>query len=369
MTAPLTVTGVTEIADGVLRIPCDRAGLVFGAAYSTNVSSAAGVLGVILTNSVQSGVELAYTDDKERWQRLDPVADNRRRVITYHGYIWNRTDANQNWTFACGMETGAKLFLDGVEKVWENVQWYAFYNEKKIGFVTVPDVTPGCHQIDVRIYTTDNNAGWGTLADRLGVGNIVNATWTNYFGIGIDRQGRGSTHYADYERLLDPGDGSFLTVVSADAANAADVVAHMPQFAHLKFSGGEFDTRGSNLTVPVLEGFGVVTNSNDCYSGTLSVGGKWKVLAGDIAAGRALTVAAGALGFGGDAVLDVEGIEDLPRGEYNIATATGGIVGYPRFKCADRGLSGWHSVRRHDGGTGLDTIKFFWRMGLVVAFQ
>ena len=365
MTSPLTVTGVTELAGGTLRLPCARAGLVFGAEFHGNdLTSSVGDINNVITNCVELGTDLMYTDDRVQWQRLDPTAYNRRRLFTYHGYIWNRTNEPQTWTFAAQIVSGMQIFIDGVQQNWTGVStWYNFYNDKKVGFMTFSNVTPRCHRIDVRAYATQVDAGYGLLANRIGgVDKIVNATWQADLGLAIDRQGRGSTNYADYERLVDPGDGSFLTVVPGDAENAEDVIAHMPKFDHLKFTGGTLDTRGSDIAVPVLEGVdGAVTNSNAYYpGGSLTVGQKW-IVSGAATAGKTLKVT-GSLKFADGSVLEGTDFALLSRKtEHTLAMATGGIDGMPAFDSNAPGNKGWHLVKVTEND--VEKLKLFWQLG------
>ena len=371
MTSPLTVTGVTELAGGTLRLPCDRAGLVFGAEFhGTDLTSSVGDINNVITNCVELGTDLMYTDDRVQWQRLDPTAYNRRRLFTYHGYIWNRTNEPQTWTFAAQIVNGMQIFIDGVNQNWTGVSsWYNFYNDKKVGFMTFSNVTPGCHRLDVRAYATESDVGYGLLANRIGgVDKIVNATWQADLGLAVDRQGRGSSNYADYERLVDPGDGSFLTVVPGDAENADGVIAHMPKFDHLKFTGGTLDTRGSDIAVPVLEGVdGAVTNSNAYYpGGSLTVGQKW-MLSGYAMENKTLEVT-GKLRFATGAMLDCADLEILShKGEHTLATATGGIDGMPAFDDKAHGSKGWRLVK--EAVNGVESLKFFWRLGTTVVIR
>ena len=367
MTAPLTVTGVTELAGGTLRLPCDRAGMTLGWRVQEGDSNA-GIndLSQIFANRVELGANLAYRDDKVEWQRNDT---NVKRLFTYRGYIWNRTNSAQNWTFAAQIVQGMLIFIDGVQCSWSNLKYWEFYANQNVGFVTVNNVTPGCHQIDVRIYTTSGGSGYGTVANRRGgASSLTNATWQADLGLAIDRQGRGSTNYADYERLVDPGDGSFLTVVPEGAESAEGVIAHMPKFDHLKFTGGTLDIRGSDITVPVLEGVnGAVTNSNVYYpNGSLTVGEKW-IFSGSDMANKTLNVT-GKLKFADGAMLDCADLALLSRKtEHTLATATGGIEGMPVFDGNAPGNKGWHLVKVTEND--LESLKFFWRLGTTVVIR
>ncbi|MCR5752658.1 MAG: hypothetical protein K6G91_11940, partial [Kiritimatiellae bacterium] len=230
-------------------------------------------------------------------------------------------------------------------------------------FMTFSNVSPGWHRLDVRAYATQADSGYGLLANRIGgVDKIENATWQADLGLAIDRQGRGSTNCEDYEKLVDPGDGSFLTVVPGNAENAEGVIAHMPKFDHLKFTGGTLDVRGSDITVPVLEGVnGEVANSNAYFpGGSLTVGRKWIVPS---SVGKTLTIAC-KLKFAAGAALECD-FTNLPHGEYTLATAAGGIDGVPVFDTAAN--RGWHLVK--ETANGVDSLKLFWQPGMMIVIH
>ena len=142
----------------------------------------------------------------------------------------------------------------------------------------------------------------------------------------------------------------------------------MPKFDHLKFTGGKLDTRGSDITVPVLEGInGVVTNSNAYFpGGSLTVGQKWK-LSGSAMANKTLNVT-GKLKFADGATLDCADLALLSRRtEHTLATATGGIEGAPVFDGNAPGNKGWHLVKVTE--TGVETLKLFWQLGTTVVIR
>ena len=371
MTAPLTVTGVTELAGGTLRIPCDRAGLTFGWREQPvgDANKDIANLDYVFTNRVALGTDIAYSFDLIEWRRL---VENPRTLFTYSGQIWNRTETPQDWTFAAQVMMGMRIFIDGQPCDWENLKYWEFNANKSVGFVTVRNVQPGSHRIDVRIYTTYNDSSpssrytdYGPLVNSRGVSHVTNATWALDFALGIDRQGRGSTNYADYEKLVDPGDGSFLTL-TADG-DVGGVMAHMPKFDHLKFTGGTLDTRGSDITVPVLEGVnGAVTNSNAYFpGGSLTVGQKW-MLSGSAISGKTLKVT-GKLKFDVGATLDCTDLTLLTRTEHTLATATDGIEGLPAFDGNASGNKGWHLAK--ETVNGVESLKLFWQLGTLFSIR
>ena len=123
----------------------------------------------------------------------------------YTGFIWNRSPTNEVWSFAESIDDCVLLVLDG-ETLINDGQW----NRTTVATRTI---TPGPHAIELRVY---NHGGLGGPAAEDG--------WTTTeWGFGVDRLGRGLKDTACYERLIDPGDGSLLTVNTNVAPARAEV--------------------------------------------------------------------------------------------------------------------------------------------------
>lgn len=105
----------------------------------------------------------------------------------YSGYIWNRASTNAVWSFRGRFDDNIRLALDGAILINAG-------NSSTI--VTNALVTPGPHAIELRF-------GDGT--------GSVGPTGEPY-GIAYDPFGRASSNSGDYRPLLDPGDGSLLTI-------------------------------------------------------------------------------------------------------------------------------------------------------------
>lgn len=370
VSAPVTVTGVTEIADGVLRIPYAYAGLIAGGKASVSPNYPSDQLSkidtVVHTNRVALSTDLAYTDEEGYWLR-DQVTWGGRALFTYHGYLWNRSGATQNWTFALNISQGADLYLNG--SAVANLYATDYRASGFIKFRTIP-VPPGANRFDLRIYTTGaygpsydwNEYRKGSTNYKKNSKNGEPLAWKPNFGFAIDTKGRESTNAVDYVAAADPGDGSLLTV-SADGLDDG-VAAVLPKFDHLKFSGGTLDIRGNDFTVPVLEGVnGAVTNSNAYFpGGSLTVGEKW-ILPAAAVAGKTLKVA-GRLKFAAGAALECD-FANLPHGAHTLATATGGIEGMPEFdEDANRG---WHLVKTDENG--MESLTLFWQSGMSITIR
>ena len=105
----------------------------------------------------------------------------------YSGYIWNRATTNETWSFRGRFDDNIRLVLDGAILINAG-------NSSAI--VTNALMTPGPHAIELRFGDGTGSAG---------------PTGEPY-GIAYDPLGRASTSSSDYRQLLDPGDGSLLTL-------------------------------------------------------------------------------------------------------------------------------------------------------------
>ena len=372
-----TVTGVTEIASGTLRIPCGSAGIcegwvdptIFGKDSGNDIISK---LEYTATNRVALGAELAYTTNEELWLR-DPDEKSKSLLLSYHGYVWNRKSTPVTWVFAQSMWKGSHLYIDGNRydgyhapgNSGTKVNYYhggSPNDNKRVAFYTVT-VDPGPHRIDMRTYTqgSNNNTGrWGPCQYE-----PTNAVWKANFGWAVNWSGSDSTNHVDFSEIRDPGDGSLFTVTT----NGADmtIASLRTSFEHLKFTGGTLDVYGSDLYVPVLEcGSGSITNSNEYLTDNkITVTGSMRV---DSASYKGGTLKIdGKLRFAEGATLDGVDLALLSRGEYSLVEAADGIEGVPAFDSNADGNKGWRVKKTVVDG--VEKLVFGWHMGTVVTFR
>ena len=363
--AVFTVTGVTEIAGGTLRLPCARSGFVSGWFNSTDIgtgsnSDAVGNLDYMATNNIVRRTELAYTSTKAAWRRSeDPVY---KGVIAYHGYVWNRSAEDKTVVFAQAMWKGSRLMIDGkritgYDKPFSTASAVSFSHSSdvRVSFYTVT-LTPGPHRIDLRTYTTSDWGPWGISASSTAQ---TNAVWKKNFGWAVNWNGTDSTNHVDFSEIVDPGDGSVFSVTT----NGVDetIAALRTSFAHLKFTGGTLDLYGSDLYVPVLEcGGGSITNSNEYQTNcTITVTDSIRVDGASYKGGTMKIQ--GKLRFAAGATLDCEDLSLLTRGDYSLVTATDGIEGMPAFDGNAVGNKGWHLGKATVDG--VETLAFGWHLG------
>lgn len=291
---------------------------------------------VCFTNSVVLRPEAAYVSGPSTiWGEQYPV-------LTYSGYIWNRTGENARWSFASCVNTGSMLFIDGEKVITQQTT-------SAVGTNTV-EVTPGPHRFEYRIFANKDG-----VTDRGGpayyyVANMTNtlgsssgtAHWAPNFGLGWDPQGRNSNDCADYQELVDPGDGSLLTWSVPEEAGTA--VAHpitgepiystVPYFASMDFAVGSSLDAGGNASqaTMALTGFPSLTA---CPLFRLQR--TWSVDVAEIRMGAAFT-SDGAVSFAEGSGIVVTGFTKpkLPAGRwYEILVADGGVDGMPSVTSTD----------------------------------
>lgn len=356
-TAPVAVTGRTDFLEGTIRLPAPDAavaamhssapglweGIVdYGtnktawtedfAAYHTDGTSA-------VTNGVTDSPAMAY-------KRGSPWTP--RMFVRYQGYIWNRTGAMQDWSFALAHAGGGKLLIDGVE-VLRNLSsnWYYLWTNT-ISLATGP------HTFDLRLYNAGYAEGgcrqarqyWGIGEDKWRDEADYN-TWSNYMGFAYDPNGRGLSPDTAFDSLnylkaqngagasgITGGDGSLFT---RDVRTRDECLDDIVKIARASFEelaarpGTVLDLDGSALPlkVPAFQGFTTVTN------GSLKISDTWRLTGGDLDTADNSTLRVdGKLTFAAGAKIIFEDAEEFCRlfrgqGGFVVASARDGIEGMP----------------------------------------
>ena len=354
LTAPLTVTGRAEVAEGVLKLArYAGAGLVSGALlmpdrvdinlpdkHYTASSTAAYETTCNLTNRVEISPLCFTASSQGVYQAPSPAPGKVPGVIVmYNGYIWNRTGETQRWTFGGGFGTHTNVKLDNT--------WLYRITQYQTGQKKTVDVKPGPHRLRVTTYNTGTNSYISVLGY-----SFTNMTWKvggSGAGLRYDPNGRDSANVADYVKIEDPGDGSLLTVTTNDTLTT---VYDRPSFHALRLAPGTtLDIFGNSIAVGDLEGLGMITNSNAYYNYPLTVTNSWKVSAADVAAGGVLRVHA-PLAFAAGTTFAAENLADFPHSEEPIVlcVADAPIEGMPTFdRLATNATRKWKLVKSVDG--------------------
>lgn len=313
---PLACRTFTKTGDGTVEL---APGTSFAAGRTIDVK--AGTL-----KSAVSGPGLVYEmlSGAGNWTgaftaptvALGPVMANSREgwpeqvTAVYRGYIWNRTSADATWTFIEHFDDVIRLWIDG-ELVLDNGSW----NTPSKTTVTL---APGPHLFELRL--SQGAGGAGPCSEGA---TVTDADGTSYkiqgssFGFMVDWQGRDSFNPANYEKPVDPGNGSLFTITATDnGVFPADTTLNVADGATVALGAQ------SQQSVAGLAGVGTVA------SGSLRPTGTWTLDADDFTAGRHLTLADGTLDLSAVTELAFENAAALPlRGTYVIAEASDGFTG------------------------------------------
>ena len=216
--------GFLDVTGGTLKFPRGAApGLWEGTNYYSDVATAfAGT--ALATNLVMRGPHTANAIYTENYT---PSAAN--RLMTYSGYIWNRTGADATWTFVSSVNGPVKIKIDGEEVLVTTAA--ALAKAQKT-------LTPGPHAFEYRSYNgSPRSTGW-----------VANA------GFMYDVNGAADPAAADCALCIDPGDGSLFTR-STDAAD-------LPAFDAIHVgAGATLDLNGNTYVANDIYGSGTVASS------------------------------------------------------------------------------------------------------------
>jgi len=274
----------------------------------------------------------SHVDPMRHTQAWDTESKTIRYLITYSGYIWNRTSEPVTWTFAGDVSSWTRLKIDG-NTVFDMM------NTKIAGRGTVT-LTPGPHAFYVVNESKINDGGVQNSA--------TNMTW-NMLGVRYDPQGRDSTNGVDYTEFRDPGDGSLFTwclpdetaewpvdnayfdreVVVPDPVAPRGHVSSVPVFRDISATTNAcIDFAGGAYAVRDLSGLPTLTSCTG-----FSVTNRWTVSVAEVVAGGKLV--GGPIAFGADTELVVED-DRKTHGEFEaeIASSTAAISGNLSIKDA-----------------------------------
>ncbi len=374
MENPLTVTGRAEIAEGTLKFTrYAQAGLVAGrflmpdrknfdlpdGTHWDDIWRATANSSICFTNWVELTPE-CLTKLSMPLGHIPPDAESEGGgvgiIITFSGYIWNRTGETQQWTFCGGAGTHLNVWLDSSR--------FFQYNQWQTGIKKTLDVAPGTHRFRIASYAAGANA----YLNPAGTG-FTNMSWkiSSNLGAGFryDPQGRGSNSYTDYVLIEDPGDGSLLTVSTNDTKTA---VQDEPSFWTLAMGRDTtLDTFGNGIVVGDLEGLGTITNSNAYYVHPMTVTNSWTVSAADVNGGGVLRAHV-PLEFAAGTTFTAEDLASFPRSNEPLAlcTADAPITGLPAFdRLASPITRRWKLGKSADGRS----ILFLYSNSIVISFR
>lgn len=362
MFGPAKILGDADIQEGTLRFGTrpDVAGLNWHYAYGTagGHTTAALPANVAWQGVDRRGVSYAY----EAWKTTVGTnnAPTHLQCHYYTGYIKVPGEPGTSVTcnFISSIARHSSLVIDGqyVTKVSDNTD---DLTGTPLGYkrcVVGPTVTleAGWHAILVFMGNYWNATAGGVDCDK--------PVWPANFGFGVDWQGRREANTANYVKLLDPGDGSFLRTAVDEAEKATlDPTPFRPTFhGAVSFGpGAALDVNDAPPYTPVVlpELKGLPTIRNGAVTVTSPT---WTIRASDFAAGvKPLTIEAGAsLTFAEGTAFAFEGDFDaLPHAGADkarrLVSTAGGTIGNLPAPAGRVGTSDWY-VRPSADGKGYD---------------
>lgn len=362
MFGPAKILGDADIQEGTLRFGTrpDVAGLNWHYAYGTagGHTTAALPANVAWQGVDRRGVSYAYEDWKTTVGTNN--APTHLQCHYYTGYIKVPGEPGTSVTcnFISSIARHSSLVIDGqyVTKVSDNTDDLTGTTLGYKRCVVGPTVTleAGWHAILVFMGNYWNATAGGVACD--------NPVWPKNFGFGVDWQGRREANTANYVKLLDPGDGSFLRTAVDEADKATlDPTPFRPTFhGAVSFGpGAALDVNDvppyTPVVLPELKGLPTIRR------GAVTVTSPtWTIRASDFAAGvKPLTVEAGAsLTFAEGTAFAFEGDFDaLPHAGADkarrLVSTAGGTIGNLPAPAGRVGTSDWY-VRPSADGKGYD---------------
>ncbi|MDD2599597.1 MAG: autotransporter-associated beta strand repeat-containing protein [Kiritimatiellae bacterium] len=223
-------------------------------------------------------------------------------TFVYSGYVWNHAAVNVTWTFAENFDDNVLLKIDGVQ-VLRNTVWDV---PSKANYT----LTPGPHAFEARF--GQGGGGGGPPEDS-------NSGWfkTNrQIGFGVDFQGRNQEVPGNYQRMIDPGDGTLFTTTASASVNVIDASTTVEMAP-----GTALDLCETAQSLGTLIGSGTVSNGTLAVTTSLAPGGVGVV--GTLAVGASLTLSGDLLidvaANGSSDLLAVTGNLDLSAGTLTVA--------------------------------------------------
>ncbi len=278
--------------------------------------------------------------------------DGPTSLFFYHcdGYIWNNSPTNETWAVASTLTGDFRIDLNG-ERVVAQANWWGDWRMGPTGFIGDKTAGADLGRCYLMLLPGANKFSF-TLYSRIGAESIgSNAYYLNAYGdcqssktgelyeywldncpLMFNRLGNASRNINDYEKLIDPGDGSLFTWAIPDGMGAAvnpltaQVVKPQPKIAKAKFAANTVAKIGANeWWFDELEGWPAFDGTGDVL-----VREKW-VFPGEETSEAAFALP-GKLTFANDAKIEFSD-GDIPvacnRGWITLGTAAGGINGKP----------------------------------------
>lgn len=283
------------------------------------------------TNSIANCTKCSYDLNYALWQVPDVAGSETRAVIVYKGWIWNNSNAPVTWSFAGSEAYMTKLEINGTT-VYE--QQYNISGTKYIGHGTAT-LQPGANSFFYGVYmgglTGGPNSSFSDGSPAAG------GKWKANFGLSVNKSGEDTLLVAEYEPLVDPGDGSLYTYALPGDKNIvrpgvdvppSDLNGTLPSFDAMAFAAGtsiDFDG-ATGYTMSALSGFPAIAN---CAALTVTDG--WTLDASEMSSdGSVKLTTAGAFELADGVTVSLTNAKQFRKAavnhRYAIATAADGIT-------------------------------------------
>ena len=265
-------------------------------------------------------------------------------AVGYEGWVWCEGADGTEWTFIVCYGDANKFYLKiGDETLWN------FDNPS--GWVADIAQIP---RKNVRMKHGWNHFEGAALKGWTGTSSS-NGDWPGAHAFKVDRQGRASSVYTDYEFLLDNGDGATLR------SRLDDGVSFQPAFPSVRLGAGVLDLGGGDYTFGHLRGTGTVTN------GDVTVSGGWKLDCAETAfADWQPALVNGTLTFGADAKIKIENPSAWPKNyDITLLTADEPIETLPEVEVP----AGWQRPVKATLSADRKSVLLSCRIGFAVLFR
>ena len=308
------VTGVTEIAEGTIKIagtvPFGKPGLWYGLHLCSGdgddtFSKVWWGRTLFKDGGVTNSPFYAYHDTTDR------MTVGSGSVATFSGYIWNRSNEAVTWTICAHVQTGIFVYLNNTKTTGSSTECAIMQNGDARKFANIT-LNPGYNLFEVRLYRASpyaphcypNQVDWPSKSGLM-------------YAIGADK-----TEPAEFRRFEDPGDGSLFTC-DLTPRSGLDASLCRATLDNLKLSGGMLDLNDREITAAskTLSGYGEITN------GVFKLTEEW-LITGASVQGGGLNFKDADFIFGENAVIRVDG---MAKGSVTdvglvVGTVTGGTV-------------------------------------------
>ncbi len=250
----LPLSSAIQVAEGTLRIPPSAQPGIYEGSVSGNPNWVAPNPKSLVTPNIRSATGYGASG-----ATLDGAVWPDNTTYIHTGYLWNREPTNVVWTFGENFDDTALLFIDGARILYNAASATPTYAN-----VTL---TPGPHAFELRLAQ-----GGGSVGGNWTRGDSVR------IGFGVDRQGRNANVADNYEPLVDPGDGSLLTLTadSGDTNLLNGVTVDVAAGATLDLGGvpraGLTVTGAGTVNNAVFADGAVLSPAGDTRLGSLALG-------------------------------------------------------------------------------------------------